>query len=152
MQHTQKRNRLLRRIETCLGEAPVTVLLGARQVGKTTLARMVAGKREAPTFYDLETLADLRALSTPELTLRECRGLVVLDEVQRMPELFTLLRPLADRPGRPATFLLLGSASPTLVKGVSESLAGRALTIEIPGFSIDEVGSRRLNDLWLRGG
>jgi len=152
MQHPLERQRLFRRIETCLREAPVTVLLGARQVGKTTLARMLAGKRDATTFFDLESMADQRALSTPELTLKECRGLVVLDEVQRMPNLFTTLRPLADRPNRPATFLLLGSASPTLVKGVSESLAGRVLSVEIPGFSVEEVGPRRLNDLWLRGG
>ncbi len=152
MQRLLKRARLIRRIETCLDAAPVTVLLGARQVGKTTLAGMVAAKRKAVSFFDLETMADRRALATPEMTLKECRGLVVLDEVQRLPDLFTVLRPLADRQGRPATFLLLGSASPALVKGVSESLAGRALFVGIPGFSIEEAGPRRLNALWLRGG
>lgn len=84
--------------------------------------------------------------------MSEHRGLVVLDEVQRMPELYTVLRPLADRARRPARFLLLGSASPELVRGVSESLAGRALLVRVPGFTIDEVGSENQNRLWMRGG
>jgi len=130
----------------------VTVLLGARQTGKTTLAHMVAAGMKRVTVYDLERAAARRALASPEIALGDNRGLVVLDEIQRMPELFTVLRPLSDRARRPARFLLLGSASPELVRGVSESLAGRALMVRVPGFTIDEVGSENQDRLWLRGG
>ncbi len=150
MQQLIKRNRLIEKVRICLREAPVTVLLGARQTGKTTLANFLGG--EKVMRFDLEQAASLRALSTPEITLGECRGLVILDEVQRMPQLFSVLRPLADRASKPASFLLLGSASLGLVKGVSESLAGRALFVHVPGFAVDEVGSGNLNRLWLRGG
>jgi uncharacterized protein len=132
MQQLIPRPRLADRIRQYLEEAPVTVLLGARQTGKTTLARMVS---EA---YDL--------------TLGDAKGLVVIDEVQRLPSLFEVLRPLCDRPENPAKFLLLGSASPDLVRGVSETLAGRALFIQVAGFSLDEVGREQQNRLWLRGG
>lgn len=141
------------KIERCLAASPVTVLLGARQVGKTTLARMVAEGRKAVTFYDLERATGRQPLvSTPEKTLSEVDGLVVLDEVQRLPQLFEVLRPLCDDPARKAVFLLLGSASPELVKGISETLAGRAYFVDVPGVSIDEVGQENLNRLWLRGG
>jgi len=135
-----------------LEESPVTVLLGARQTGKTTLARIITGKQNEIHFFDLERTASREALSTPELTLGDCRGLVVIDEVQRLPSLFEVLRPLCDRPDNPAKFLFLGSASPNLVRGVSETLAGRALFVRVPGFSIDEVGPEHQNRLWLRGG
>lgn len=146
------RQRLYEQAVLCLQESPVTALLGARQTGKTTLAGVIADKRNDVHFFDLERAASREALSTPEVTLQECRGLVVIDEVQRIPSLFEVLRPLCDRPGKPATFLLLGSASPDLVRGVSETLAGRVLFVKIPGFAIDEIGSQQQNLLWLRGG
>jgi predicted AAA+ superfamily ATPase len=128
------------------------VLLGARQTGKTTLARMVSEKQKKVQFFDLERAAAREALSTPEITLGEGRGLVVIDEIQRLPSLLEVLRPLCDRPRNPAKFLLLGSASPDLVRGVSETLAGRALFVRVPGFAIDELPPMRQNRLWLRGG
>jgi predicted AAA+ superfamily ATPase len=146
------RIRLLDEVAVRLAESPVTILLGARQTGKTTLARMAARQRDLVRFFDLEVAADRAALAaTPEKILSEAMGLVVLDEVQRVPSLFEVLRPLADRPGAPARFLLLGSASPDLVRGTSETLAGRALVLHIPGFTLEEVGIQRQNDLWLRG-
>jgi len=146
------RNRLLDEVTVRLAESPVTILLGARQTGKTTLARMAARQRDLVRFFDLEVAADRTALAaTPEKILSEATGLVVLDEVQRVPSLFEVLRPLADRPDVPARFLLLGSASPDLVRGASETLAGRALVLHIPGFTLEEVGLKRQNDLWLRG-
>ncbi len=89
---------------------------------------------------------------SPELTLSELQGLVVIDEIQRLPGLFATLRPLADRPGQPARFLILGSASPELVKGASESLAGRVSFVDLGGFSLEEVGADSLPLLWQRGG
>lgn len=138
-------------VRQSLEEFPVTALLGARQTGKTTLARMVAREHPQVTFFDLEQATARAALRTPETTLGECRGLVVLDEVQRMPGLFEVLRPLCDRPGHEAVFLLLGSASPILVRGVSESLTGRIRFIHVPGFTLDEVEPEGMNRLWLRG-
>ena len=133
-------------------ESPVTALLGARQTGKTTLSAMLAEKRSDTHFFDLEKAADRSSLSTPETTLDSLRGLIIIDEIQRMPLLFATLRPLVDRHPLPARFLLLGSASPAMVKGVSESLAGRVLFIQVPGFTIDEVNSGFINRLWIRGG
>jgi uncharacterized protein len=142
----------MERLRQYLAESPVTVLLGARQTGKTTLARMVAEETNPVHFFDLEQAAGRAAMGTPELTLGEAKGLVVIDEIQRLPSLFEVLRPLCDRPDNPANFLLLGSASPDLVRGVSETLAGRALFIQVAGFSLDEVGGKQQNRLWLRGG
>ncbi len=148
-----QRDFLRQMVQRALGEAPVTALLGARQVGKTTLARQIASAwPDGAHIFDLETESGRAALATPELALSGLRGLVVLDEVQRMPHLFTLLRPLADRDPPPARFLLLGSASPTLVKGVSESLAGRVRLVPVTGFSLEESGPTAMSDLWLRGG
>jgi len=130
---------------------PVAALLGPRQCGKTTLARMIAGQ-EPSTYFDLEDPVDRQRLSAPMTVLRALRGLVVIDEVQRQPELFELLRVLVDRPGEPARFLILGSASPTTVRGVSESLAGRVGFVDLSGFSLDEVGAENRDALWVRGG
>lgn len=154
MQQLIARSALLEQIRERLSESPVVALLGARQVGKTTLARMFAAEwTGSVTFFDLETAAAREALRhTPEQVLSGCRGLVVLDEVQRMPELFEILRPLCDRPDRPAVFLLLGSASPHLIRGASESLAGRIQFVEVPGFSLREVGFDAWERLWWRGG
>jgi uncharacterized protein len=145
------RPRRLQEIRKTLADHPVCALLGPRQCGKTTLARQYAQGRKS-TFIDLETIAGRRMLAEPEFALSSLRGLVVIDEVQRMPELFTVLRPLADRPRSPARFLLLGSAAPEVVRGVSESLAGRIGFVDLAGFDVDEVGQERLDTLWLRGG
>jgi predicted AAA+ superfamily ATPase len=124
MQETILRADLLKRLERRLSKRPVVALLGARQVGKTTLARNHASGVDGEiSFFDLERPSDHAALSAnPEQILSQAEGLVVIDEVQRMPELFTLLRPLVDSPERKAQFLLLGSASWDLVKGISETL------------------------------
>jgi predicted AAA+ superfamily ATPase len=137
-----------------LRASPVVALLGPRQVGKSTLAKDIAAewKRGAVTFFDLERDADVRRLTDASRVLEPLRGLVVLDEVHRRPDLFPALRVLADRPKRPARFLVLGSASPHLLKQSSETLAGRIAFYELPGFSLAEVGASNLRRLWLRGG
>ncbi len=132
---------------------PVVAILGARQVGKSTLAGMVARARTGPVAaFDLENPAEVGRLSDPMLALDSLRGLVVLDEVQHRPELFPSLRVLADRPRTPARFLVLGSASPGLLRQASESLAGRIAFHHLAGFSLAETGVARLRRLWLRGG
>lgn len=154
IQHPNARHDLLTAIATGLSEVPVIALLGARQVGKTTLARQAVSTWPGPsTVFDLEVPADRQALgAVPELLLRDSEGLVVIDEVQRMPELFEVLRPISDDPNRRAVFLLLGSASLDSVKGISESLAGRIQFIDVNGFNLSEVGSENQDRLWLRGG
>jgi predicted AAA+ superfamily ATPase len=112
---------------------------------------MIAG-REPCEFFDLENPVDLRRLSAPMMTLEKLSGLVVIDEVQRRPDLFELLRVLVDRPANPARFLLLGSASPRLVRAVSESLAGRIGFIDLSGFDLRETGAEHQDRLWTRGG
>ena len=140
-------------VDRLLRDNPVVALLGARQVGKTTLARQLAQRRRGPThFFDLESTADVARLADPLLALSPLKGLVVLDEVQRRPELFPSLRVLADRRPRPARFLVLGSASPDLLRQSSESLAGRIAFYELPGLSLEEAGSQNIDQLWLRGG
>ena len=154
MQQKIARQSLIDTVADGLSEAPVVALLGARQVGKTTLARQVVSAWRGPSaVFDLEVTADREALSaTPERLLRAGEGLVVLDEVQRMPGLFEVLRPICDDPDRRAVFMLLGSASLDLVKGVSETLAGRMLFVEVGGFSLAEAGADHQDRLWLRGG
>jgi uncharacterized protein len=143
----------IRAIRDFLKQFPVVALIGARQVGKTTLARqVVSGARLSATVFDLEDPGDASRLAEPMLALRSLTGLVVIDEVQRRPELFQVLRVLADRPSRPATFLVLGSAAPELLRQSSESLAGRIAYYELKPFSLEEVGPRSLDHLWLRGG
>jgi uncharacterized protein len=139
------------RVRSALRRSPVVSLLGPRQVGKTTLARAVAEGRKA-TFFDLEHPADVARLASPMLTLEPLRGLVIIDEIQRLPKLFEVLRVLSDRPRTPARFLILGSADPRLVRGVSESLAGRVSHIDVTGFDLTEVGTSLLPRLWQRGG
>ena len=131
-----------RRLTRLLRENPVVALLGARQVGKTTLAgTIMRGWRGESTGFDLEDPRDLGQLDEPMLALEPLRGLVVIDEVQRRPELFPVLRVLADRSPSPARFLVLGSASPELLRQGSESLAGRIAFHELPGFDLEEVGA-----------
>lgn len=145
------RPRPLQRIDDIFRVHPVAAVLGPRQCGKTTLARLLA-ERDGGTFYDLESPVDRQRLSAPLSTLERLRGLVVLDEIQRLPQLFELLRVLADRPGAPARFLVLGSASPQLVREVSESLAGRIGFLDLAGFSLTEAGDDQRDRLWSRGG
>lgn len=146
------RPRALKRVRQALAVNPICALLGPRQCGKTTLARQIAGRRRGVHFFDLETAVARRQLEQPELALRPLRGLIVIDEIQRDPRLFEVLRPLADRPERPARVLVLGSASVDLVRGVSESLAGRVAFVDLGGLDLSEVGAARQRGLWLRGG
>lgn len=138
-------------IGAALARAPVAALLGPRQCGKTTLARQLVPVSSA-NYFDLEDPISLARLDEPLTTLGELRGTVVIDEVQRRPELFPLLRVLADRAETPARFLILGSASPALLRQSSESLAGRLEIVEMAGFDLAEVGLAKAEALWLRGG
>jgi len=141
----------LDRVDRALRQNAVTALLGPRQCGKTTLARLIADGQPYE-FFDLENPVDLRRLAAPMTTLEKLSGLVVIDEVQRRPDLFALLRVLVDRPDNRARFLLLGSASPRLVRGASESLAGRIGFVDLSGFDLRETGVEHQDRLWLRGG
>jgi uncharacterized protein len=145
------RPQALERIVRVFSVHPIVALLGPRQCGKTTLARMYA-EREPSSFFDLESPVDARRLSAPLSVLEKLTGLVILDEIQRRPEIFEVLRVLVDRPRQPARFLVLASASPQLVKGVSESLAGRIGFVDLGGFALAEVAVEQRDRLWLRGG
>jgi len=145
------RARLLTRVTSALRRSPAVSLLGPRQSGKTTIARALLAP-DSENYFDLERPTSLRRLDDPETSLSELRGLVVIDEVQRRPELFAILRVLIDRPRSPARFLLLGSASPALLRQSAESLAGRIEVIETAGFTVEEVGQDHAARLWLRGG
>ncbi len=145
------RPRLVAAIRRSLKWNPVTAILGPRQCGKTTLARAVAGTA-GTSYFDLERSADFDRLASPERALDGARGLVVLDEIQRRPELFNYLRIAADRRPLRCRFLVLGSAAPGMVRGVSESLAGRVGFVTMGGFTVDEVGAAKTGRLWLRGG
>lgn len=135
-----------------LQDYPVVAILGARQVGKTTLSRQLVQHVQGPvTVFDLEDPRHLERLSDPMLELEPLEGLVVLDEIQLRPELFPVLRVLADRRPFPARFLVLGSASPDLLRQSSESLAGRIHYHQLGGLSLDEVGIDHLSTLWQRG-
>jgi uncharacterized protein len=140
------------RLERLLRQFPVVAVVGARQVGKSTLARMVASRARQATLFDLENAADLSRLAEPTLVLGARKGLVVLDEIQRRPELFPTLRVLVDRPRPRARFLVLGSASPALLRQSSESLAGRIAYFELDGFDLGEIRPAHAARLWLRGG
>lgn len=141
------------RVAALLGRFPVVAILGARQVGKTTLAGELARQgRTRVTRFDLENPADLARLADPMLGLQDLTGIVILDEVQRHPGLFPVLRVLADRRPRRARFLVLGSASPGLLRQSSETLAGRIAYYELPGLSLRETGAQHAIRLWVRGG
>ena len=130
--------------------APFDGIVGARQVGKTTLARTVVPP-ESVNYFDLEDPVDLARLSEPMLALGRLRGVVVIDEVQRHPDLFPVLRVLADREERLATFLVLGSASPDALRQSSEPLAGRIEILELPGLGAADLDGD-VDLAWLRGG
>lgn len=145
------RHTLLERIRVALARNPVTVLTGPRQSGKTTLARELLSE-DSPNYFDLEDPADIARLAEPRTALEPLEDLVVMDEIQRRPDLFPVLRVLADRRGQPARFLILGSASGELLRQSSETLAGRMERIEIGGFTLAELGPDAIHTLWRRGG
>ena len=138
-------------IEEALERSRAVALLGPRQCGKTTLAREVVDK-DSPNYFDLEDPSSLIGLADPKTTLASLKDIIVIDEVQRRPDLFSILRVLLDRTPLPAKFLILGSASPDLLRQSSESLAGRLEMIEMDGFSLPEVSQKESSRLWLRGG
>jgi len=143
----------LERIGELLEQFPVVGLIGARQVGKTTLAQAFAATFQGEmTHFDLENPRHLNRLEDALFALENLHGLVILDEIQLRPEIFPVLRVLADREGTPARFLVLGSAAPGLLRQGSESLAGRIAFHELEGLSLDEIGVEHLETLWLRGG
>ena len=140
-------------IRHLLGQFPVVGLVGARQVGKTTLARRLATREQGPvTIFDLEDPTDAASLADPKLALETLEGLVIIDEVQHSEGLFRLLRVLVDRPSNTARFLVLGSAGPELLRQSSESLAGRIAYHELPPFGVEDTGPDSIDRLWLRGG
>lgn len=145
-------------IKAKLDAFPITALLGPRQVGKTTLAKQIMAQWSGPTrFFDLEDPQDQARLSDADFVLRELHGLIILDEIQLRPDLFPLLRVLADRVEAPARFLILGSSAPELIRNAAESLAGRVVFHELNGLALEEissseVGIQKANDLWVRGG
>jgi uncharacterized protein len=138
-------------VRAALARSPTVALVGPRQVGKTTLARSLAQGGDTH-WFDLEDPQVTAQLAAPMLALQGLSGLVVIDEVQHAPDLFKVLRVLVDRPGNNARFLLLGSASPALLRQSSESLAGRIEVIEAGGFTLDEAGAPQPDRLWWRGG
>lgn len=146
-----RRDSLLNALKHALARSRVVVLVGPRQCGKTTLARELLAE-ESINYFDLEDPTSLARLDEPMTALRSLRGLVVIDEVQRRPDLYPVLRVLADRADLPARFLILGSASGDLMRQTSESLAGRMERLTMDGFSLAELGSDAEEPLWLRGG
>jgi len=138
-------------IQAALQRSRIVALIGPRQSGKTTLAQMLV-LPDSVNYFDLEDPVSLIRLEEPMTALRDLTGLVVIDEIQRRPELFPILRVLADRSPLKTRFLILGSVSPDLVREASESLAGRLETISVSGFSLAEVGQEMVNQHWLRGG
>lgn len=146
-----KRPGLVRHLRAALGRSRVVGLIGPRQCGKTTLARGFVPV-DSLNYFDLEDPASLARLSEPQTALSGLKGLVVIDEIQRRPELFPVIRVLADRSPLPARFLILGSASPDLLRQSSESLAGRIEIVTMAGLSLAEIGQSRQARHWLRGG
>jgi predicted AAA+ superfamily ATPase len=148
-------NRTLKQIiEVSLKQYPVVGILGSRQVGKTTLAKKIERSlSKKPLYLDLELPSDFSRLQEPELYLSQfLDSLVIIDEIQRMPALFPLMRALVDKKKSPGRFLILGSASPDLIRQSSESLAGRIIYHELTPFNLNEVGATKFRQLWLRGG
>jgi predicted AAA+ superfamily ATPase len=146
-----RRTSILSALNNALARSRVVVLVGPRQSGKTTLARELLAE-DSINYFDLEDPTSLSRLDEPMTALRPLKGLVIIDEIQRRPDLFPVLRVLADRRGAPARLLILGSASGNLMRQTSESLAGRMERIVIGGFSLAELGPNAEQNLWLRGG
>ena len=148
-----KRNRLTKAINSALQRSPITAILGPRQCGKTTISREIAAQSSPTTIFDLEDPVNYQQLfSAPKITLESLKGLIIIDEIQRMPELFPILRLLVDRPESQSRFLILGSASPGLIKNTSETLSGRISFVDMSGFVLDELPDSNYKDLWIRGG
>jgi len=145
------RDRYKDAILRALGRSKITAILGPRQCGKTTLAREIASGRESH-FFDMESPADRAKLQNPELYLKRLKGLIIIDEIQTIPGLFPVLRVLSDRSAENGRFLILGSASPSMIRNASDSLAGRVEFIDLQGFNLSEIGDSNLNRLWARGG
>jgi len=145
------RAHLLREIKDALQRSRVVALIGPRQCGKTTLARLIV-PADSSNYFDLENPVSLARLDEPMTTLQNLRGVIVIDEIQRRPDLFPILRVLSDRDPLPARVLILGSASPALLRQSSESLAGRITIIPMSGFGLEEVGIDSQNKHWGRGG
>lgn len=149
----RKRTDWICRIDFCFTVHPVVTLLGPRQCGKTTLARMyIEGQKDKQQihYFDLEDPEDLVLLQNPKLVLSPLEGLVVIDEIQKLPEIFPLIRVLVDAPDNSKRFLILGSASRDLIRQTSETLAGRISHTELTPFSLGEVSDAK--KLWIRGG
>jgi len=146
-----QRKAYLKELKEALKRAPIVALLGPRQSGKTTLARQLLSA-DSENYFDLENPMEARLLEEPLIALQGLKGLVVIDEVQREPSIFPVLRVLVDRPDCQAKFLILGSASPELKRQSAETLAGRVELVEMQGFDLEEVGEERMEELWLRGG
>jgi predicted AAA+ superfamily ATPase len=138
-------------VQTALKRSRIVALLGPRQCGKTTLAREFLAA-DSLNYFDLEDPSSLARLDEPDTTLRPLKNLVVIDEIQRRPDLFPLLRVLADRRPLPARFLILGSAAPELLRQSSETLAGRMETVTLEGFRLSDLGEKNQGRHWLRGG
>ena len=148
-----KRDNFLEQIKKALNVHPVVAILGPRQCGKTTIARMFSdhqNKFPQENYFDLEDLNDLERLKVPQTTLSNLSGLIIIDEVQKKPDLFQTLRVLVDRPNSNQKYLILGSSSKELLKQSSETLTGRISYIELTPFSCEETGD--LEKLWFRGG
>ncbi len=146
-----ERTDLLKEVKSALRRSRAVALIGPRQCGKTTLARQIVPP-DSSNYFDLENPISLTRLDEPMTALQDLRGTVVIDEIQRKPDLFPILRVLSDRMPLPARFLILGSASPALLRQSSESLAGRITTISMSGFSLEEVGIESQSKHWVRGG
>ena len=146
-----ERQKLYEQIDNALTRSRIAALLGPRQCGKTALARHFASGKQTE-YFDLEDPTDVRRLENPSLALKPLKGLIVIDEIQRKPQLFQLLRVLADRQPLPAKFLILGSASPNIIRQTSETLAGRIEFIYMSGFDLSEIEAPQLTQLWHRGG
>ena len=138
------------RIQQSFRVHPAVALLGARQCGKSTLARLIAEDEPVAAFFDLERAVDQRRLAAPEDALAPLAGLVVIDEIQRQPVLFETLRVLLDRPAANARFLLLGSSSPALTRTASETLAGRVGRVDLSGFDLRETSEANPAASWRR--
>ena len=150
------RQRLTAQLDCSVAESRITAILGPRQCGKTTLARafytqeQTAGR--AVAWFDCENPRDVARLVNPLLTLESLTGIVIIDEFQRLPQLAEILRVLSDRIPLPAKFIVLGSASPDIIRSSAESLAGRVRFLDMPGLTLEEVGISAVPNLWVRGG
>jgi hypothetical protein len=139
------------KVLSALRRSPIVAILGPRQCGKTTLARQIARIHPA-VYFDMESQPDIQRLQNPEMVFSDLSGLVIIDEIQVMPALFAALRVIVDKPDNRCQFLILGSASPQIIKNTSETLAGRIEFVDMSGFDLQELGYDTWKTLWTRGG